>query len=100
MSLDFVRRLFQTEGDAPPLLQLFTPSGVGPDRPAIRLLVGGVTLAGLAVGALVAMSSLLTLLGALFGIYLLLTQVLGLRLDVDPRSFMEEARRYARQGSN
>jgi hypothetical protein len=37
----------------------------------------------------------MTLLGALFGIYLLLTQVLGLKLDVDPRSFVEEARRYA-----
>jgi hypothetical protein len=100
MSLDFVRRLFRSEENAPSVLQLFTPNVVGPDRPAARLLLGGVTLVGLAVAGAVALSSFLALLGALLGIYFLLTQVLGLRLDFDPRSFMEEAQRYAASAKN
>jgi hypothetical protein len=87
--------MWKGQGDAPPLLQVFTPSVVAADRPGLRLFVGGLTLVGLAVGGAIVMASLMTLLGALFGIYLLLTQVLGLKLDVDPRSFVEEARRYA-----
>lgn len=95
MSLDFVRRLFKSDDSKPSVLQIFTPNVVGPDRPGARLLVGGVTVIGLAVAGAVALSSLFALLGALIGIYLLLTQVLGLELDVDPRSFMEQAQRYA-----
>jgi hypothetical protein len=97
MSLDFVRRMFRIGDDAGEshVLQLFTPNIVDPGRPGLRLFVGGLTLVGLGCASLVAISSLLTLIGALFGIYLLLTQVLGLKLDVDPRAFVEEAQRYA-----
>jgi len=100
MTLDFVRRLFGSEQPTAPLLQLFTPSIVGADRPATRLLVGGVTVAGLAIAGAVALSSLLTLFAALFALYFLLTQVLGLSLDVDPRAFVAEAQRYAAQARN
>jgi hypothetical protein len=96
MPIEFVRRLFRPAGEsAPSVLQLFTPNVVGPDRPGLRMFVGGLTLVGLAGASLLAITSILTLLGALLGIYLLLTQVLGLELDIDPRAFVEEARRYA-----
>lgn len=95
MALDFVRRMFGLEESSTPMLQLFTPSIVGADRPATRLLVGGITVAGLAVAGAVALSSMLTLFAALFALYFLLTQVLGLSLDVDPRAFVAEAQRYA-----
>jgi len=109
MPIDFVRGLFDRLSGrvaagigggserAPQLLQLFTPNIVGPDRPALRVLIGGATLVGLAVAGAVALSSLMALLGALFGLYLLLTQVLGLELNIDPRAFVEEAQRYAAQ---
>lgn len=112
MPIDFVRGLFDRftgrvaaglggggEG-RPQLLQLFTPNIVGPDRPGLRLLVGGATVVGIALAGTVALSSLMALLGALFGLYLLLTQVLGLELNVDPRAFVEEAQRYAAQARN
>ena len=98
MSIDFVRRMFSARASgeaAPSVLQLFTPNIVSPERPGLRLFVGGITLLGLGAASLVALSSLMTLIGALLGIYLLLTQVLGLELDLDPRAFVEEARRYA-----
>src|SRR3569832_2479823 len=97
MALDFVRRLFSgsDEKAGSRVLQLFTPSGVGPERPALRLVVGGMTLAGIAVAGVVALTSMLTLIGAILGLYLLLTQVLGIELDFDPRAFVEEARRAA-----
>lgn len=100
MTIDFVRRLFGTERPTAPLLQIFTPSIVGANRPATRLLVGGITVAGLAVAGAVALSSLLTLMAALFALYFLLTEVLGLSLDVDPRAFVAEAQRYAAQARN
>jgi hypothetical protein len=97
MPIDFVRRLFSGSDEQPGsrVLQLFTPAVVGSDRPALRLVVGGITLAGIAVAGAVALSSMLTLIGAILGLYLLLTQVLGLELDFDPRAFVEEARRAA-----
>jgi len=97
MALDFVRRLFSGSDERPGsrVLQLFTPSVVGPERPGLRLVVGGMTLAGIAVAGAVALSSMLTLIGAILGLYLLLTQVLGIELDFDPRAFVEEARRAA-----
>ena len=102
MALEFVRHFFRIRhGDGAPLaLSLFTPNVIGPDRPALRVVVGGVTVLGLMAAGAVALSSLLTLLGALFGIYLLLTQVLGLQLDLDPRAFVEEAQRYAASARN
>jgi hypothetical protein len=94
--MDILRRFWKTDAaGSPGVLQLFTPNIVGPDKPGLRLVVGGLTLVGLGVASMLAISSFLTMLGAIAGIYLLLTQVLGLELDFDPRAFVEEARRYA-----
>ena len=96
MPLSFMRRLL---GDkvAPSMLQLFTPNVVSADRPATRIIVAGVTIIGIAVAGAVALGSFMALLGALFGMYLLLTQVLGLELEMDPRAFVAEAQKYAAQ---
>ena len=95
MAIEFIKRLFMRSDGRPTLMQIFTPNVVGPDRPVTRLLVAGVTVAGLAIAGTVAMTSLLALLGALFALYFLLNQVLGIELDMDPRAFVAEAQRYA-----
>jgi len=100
MPIEFVRRRFDRSKAKPQLMQLFTPNVVGPDRPATRLLLGGATAVGLVVAGVVALTSMAVLLGALFGIYLLLTEVLGLELDMDPRAFVAQAQKYAAQGRN
>lgn len=97
MALQFIKRLFTRNDAHPSLVQVLTPSVVGPDRPGTRLLVAGVTVVGLAIAGSIALGSLLTLLGALLALYFLLNQVLGIELDVDPRAFVAEAQRYAAQ---
>lgn len=99
MALDFVRRLFRgsAEHGRASLLQLATPSVIGADRPLVRVVVGGLTLIGVAVAGAIALSSFTMCILALFAIYALLTQVLGLELAVDPRAFVAEAQRYAAQ---
>lgn len=102
-SLDFVRRLFDSAASKEstrPLLQLFTPAVVGADRPAVRFLVGGLTVIGIAVAGTLAVGSLTLLFAALAALYFLVTEVLGLRLDVDPRAIVAEAQKYAARTSN
>jgi hypothetical protein len=100
MALDFVRKLFagtRQEGPVSSLLQLATPSVVGAERPLVRVLVGGITIVGAVVAGTIALSSFTICLAALFALYYLLTEVLGLELAVDPRAFVAEAQRYAAQ---
>ncbi|MEO6953966.1 MAG: hypothetical protein ABI321_19345 [Polyangia bacterium] len=102
-SLDFVRRLFAgsaSEETTRPLLQLFTPQVVGTDKPAVRFLVGGLTVIGIAVAGTLAVGSLAILFAALAALYFLATEILGLQLDVDPRAFVAEAQKYAARTSN
>lgn len=98
MALDFVRKLFtgSSEKRGPSLLQLATPV-IGTERPLVRMIIGGVTLVGVAVAGALALSSFTICVLALFAVYALLTQVLGLELAVDPRAFVAEAQRYAAQ---
>jgi hypothetical protein len=81
------------------MLQLLTPhvAASTPGGRAVRALLLGATVSSLLVSSLVAVGAFGTLLGALFALYFILTKVLGIRLDVDPSAFMEEARRYATQ---
>ena len=101
-SLDFVRRLFResTPEVTRPLLQLFTPAVVGADKPAVRFFVGGLTVIGIAVAGTLAAGSFAILFAALAALYFLVTDVLGLKLDVDPRAFVAEAQKYAARGRN
>ena len=65
--------------------------------PVTRLVFAGLTASGLVLCGSVALGAFGVLLVALSALYFLLTQVLGLRLDVDPRAFVAEAQRYAAQ---
>jgi hypothetical protein len=100
--LTFFRRLFGR--DAGPggsnVLQLFTPNVAASSSPGTKLALAGATMLGLAVSGAVALGALVTLMLALGAIYFLLTQVLGLELDVDPRAFVARAQQYAAQGRN
>jgi hypothetical protein len=66
----------------------------------IRLVVAGLTVGTLAVSGLVAVAAMGALLAAIGVMYFLVTEVLGLRLDIDPNAFLAHAQRYARGSAN
>jgi len=86
---DWVRRLLSGSEQRSPMMQIFTPQ-----------VVGGGTLGALALAGAVAIGALGTLFLALGAIYFLVTQVLGIRLDIDPETFVAQAQRYAEQARN
>lgn len=62
------------------------------------LLLGGtVVLMGLSTAA--ALNAAVVLVLAIGMIYYLMTQVLGIKLDLDPRNLMQQAQRYASASS-
>lgn len=82
-------------GRASSLFSLFTPHraerlGVGP-----RLLLAGGTVTLLGLSLAMAASSAALLLLATGIIYYLLTEVLGIKIDIDPRTIIQQAQRYA-----
>jgi hypothetical protein len=91
----FLRRLLGNKSERPAVMQIFTPEAAAERGPATRVVLAGVSLLGLAGAATIALGSLLGLLAAVGFIYFLLTQVLGVKLDVDPRAFVERAQAYA-----
>jgi hypothetical protein len=99
--LAFLKELFQRD-EAPrgQVLQIFTPQVAAGRSLGTRLFLAGLTGMGLASAGLMAAGSLLMLLLALGALYWLLTQVLGLELDVDPRLFVERAQAYAASARN
>jgi hypothetical protein len=82
------------------VIQIFTPQVAGRRGTGTKLALAGATVLGLAVASAVALGSFLLLLVALGAIYFLVTQVLGVRLDVDPRAFVERAQQYAAYSRN
>jgi hypothetical protein len=90
----FLRRLLGKSTDSD-VIQIFTPTMVAQRSPGTRLALASVTLMGLGFFSAVALSAFITLLLALGAIYFLVTQVLGIRLDVDPRIIMQRAQEYA-----
>jgi hypothetical protein len=98
--IDWVKRLVSSLGERQaPMIQLFTPQAATHSRPATRLLVAGLTIGALGGFGLLALGALGVLVFALGALYFLLTEVLGLRLDVDPEAFIREAQRYAQQAT-
>ena len=77
------------------VLALVTPEIVRDRGPLARILLGGVTLVGMASAAVIAASSLVSLMLALGVIYFLTTQVLGLKVNVDPQAFYQQFYRQA-----
>ena len=69
------------------LAQLATPTT---GRPGVGrlLLAGGSALALVGAGAL-AIAAFAVLLGALLSIYLITTRILGIKLELDPKTFYE-----------
>ena len=98
--IGWVRRLLKLGGAKGDVIQIFTPQMAGGRSTGTRLALAGATVAGLAIAGVIALGSMVTLLLALGAIYFLVTQVLGVRLDVDPQAFVARAQQYAQYSRN
>jgi hypothetical protein len=96
-AFDWVKRLL--EPGAPPghLLQVLTPQAASGRATPTRVVLAGATLGVLVWFSAMALGALSVLMVALGAIYFLLTQVLGVRLDVDPEALFARAQQYAHQ---
>jgi hypothetical protein len=99
-SFAWLKRLFGRGGGSADVIQIFTPQAVATRGAGTKLVLAVATVTGVAVAGAVALGSFLTLLLAIGALYFLLTQVLGIRLDVDPRAFVEQAQKYAQSARN
>lgn len=91
----FLQRIFGREGKRRDVIQIFTPQVAAGRSTGTKLVLASATVMGLATAGVIALGALLTLVAAIGAIYFLLTQVLGLELDVDPRLFVQRAQQYA-----
>ena len=82
------------------VLQIFTPQVAAQRGAGTRVALAGATVLGIALAGAVALGSMMMMLVAVGAIYFLVTQVLGVRLDVDPRAFVERAQQYAQYVRN
>jgi len=99
----WLKRLFAPligSGKQDDVIQIFTPLAAAERGAGTKLVLASATVLGLTVAGAVALGSFFMLLLALGAIYFLLTQVLGIRLDVDPRAFVERAQQYAAHARN
>lgn len=76
------------------LFSLFTPPQAAELSTPSRLLLAGGTMAVLGTALAAAATATALMLLAVGVIYYLLTQVLGMKLDLDPQMFMQPTRRY------
>jgi len=90
----FLRRLLGRPANSD-VIQIFTPTIVSERSPGTRLVLASVSIFGLGIASAIALSAFVTLMLALGAIYFLVTQVLGIRLDVDPRIIVQRAQEYA-----
>lgn len=81
------------------LISLFTPQQAEEQGVGTRLILAGGTMAVLGVALATAVHAAALLLLAVGVIYYLLTQILGVKLDIDPRTLMQQAQRYANASS-
>ena len=78
------------------VLALLTPEAARHQNIALRFALAGGTAFGLGVAALIGVAAMAALIFALAAIYFLSTQVLGLKVDIDPKAFYEQVQRQAR----
>ena len=91
--LGWIKRLF---GDGRgEVIALFTPRSAEGRSPIVRVALAGVAAIGLATAGALGAVSLAGLMLAVAFMYFISTQVLGLRIDVDPRAFYERVQREA-----
>jgi hypothetical protein len=101
IATNWLKRLLPFVGGRPDnVIQIFTPEAASHRSAGLRIALAGATFVGLGLAGLVAVSSLLLMLVAVGTIYFLVTQVLGVRLDVDPRAFVERAQQYSQYARN
>jgi hypothetical protein len=79
----------------PRFLQVVTPPAAAQRSVGTRLALAGGTVLALAVAGSIAVGAFSVLLVAMAAIYFLVTQVLGIRIDVDPEVLMRQAREAA-----
>jgi hypothetical protein len=97
MQIGWLTRLFGRQEN---VIQIFTPQSATTRSAGTRLALAGATALGIAIAGAVALGSFIMMMVAVGTIYFLVTQVLGVRLDVDPRAFVERAREYAQHARN
>ncbi len=101
MRVSWLKRLLPfLDGESQNVIQIFTPQAATRRGTATRLALAGATALGIALAGVVALGSLLLMMAAVGAIYFLVTQVLGVRLDMDPQAFVERAQQYARYARN
>jgi len=100
MAFDFLKRMFGGQQKPDDVIQIFTPQMASGRGTGTKLVLAGATFAGLVLSGVVAFGALLTLLLAVGAIYYLLTEVLGIKLDVDPAAFVQRAQAYAQNARN
>jgi hypothetical protein len=94
----FLRRLLGRRANSD-VIQMFTPTMVSERSAGTRLVLATASIFGLGIASAIALSAFVTLMLALGAIYFLVTQVLGIRLDVDPRIIVQRAQEYAAAAS-
>jgi hypothetical protein len=94
LPFSWLRRLLGRPADSD-VIQIFTPTMVSERSAGTRLALATVSIFGLGVASAIALGAFVTLMLALGAIYFLVTQVLGIRLDVDPRIIVQRAQEYA-----
>ncbi len=95
----FLKRwLGETEPET--MLAVFTPRVVEGQSTLVRVVLAGATLAGVGALAMLASAGMALLIVALAGIFFLVTQVMGVELDLDPAQFMQRAQQYAQSAGN
>lgn len=77
------------------MLALLTPDAARARGPFVRLAMAGATAIVLAMAGSVAIVAIGALVAAVAIIYFLSTQVLGLKVDVDPTALYQEVQRQA-----
>ena len=90
--LDWLNRIFSSGRVG---MQLVTPPIIPERSPLLGALVGGATVGGILACALLGALSFAALLFAIASVYFLSTQVLGLKVNIDPQAFYETMQRQA-----
>ena len=76
-------------------LTLFSPTMVRDRHPVVRYAVAGGTVLGILAASALGMVALAALMFAMSAIWFLATQVLGLKVNVDPQAFYQTVQRQA-----
>ena len=81
------------------MVHLLTPESAAERSVPVRFVLAGFTLATLLSLGTVALAALCLLTLALAVIYFIATEILGVRIELDPATFVERAREYAQRQS-